>query len=348
MVLSPLDQMVRDIQAQGYSRQEAERIVQQFFAAQPALSPLDQMVREIQAQGYTRPQAEQITQQFFAAQPVVSPTQPAISPLDQMVREIQAQGYTRPEAERITQEYFARQSQTVDQTGMPIQYGLDAMMQELEWATRLRMAEIDDATRRWIAELEDKLQRDLQEGRITHEQFMQERDLAQREAEFARTIAQQQAQFESDLQLRQLIADRSFAMEVARLAAAPADWIAYQNLVSAAQIPNVGLNLPGPASPEQMQRVASGFLGQNLPYNPSLGGAGQFGIRVPSPAQIPRSVAKAWSPTQVAMLTGLLRGGINVGGRQVSINPDDWFQQLQQSWIPSIPEQALGPVQYRF
>ena len=307
MPVSPLEQMVRDVQAQGYSRQEAERIVQEYFA-------------RLNAEGA------------------------ATSPLDRMVREIQAQGYSRGDAERLVQEFFARL-----RGDLPVQPGLDALVAELEQATRLRIAEIDAAARMWLQEREAELQRELQQGRLSAERYRLEMELAQREAEFARDLAQRQAEFEKEYQLRSLGAERSFALEAARLAANPTDWLAYQHLLARVQIPDVGLPLPPAASPAALRQTAAALVGgQNPAYNPYLGGTGQFGIPVPAPNQIPRSVAASWTPVQTQMLAGLLRGGVRTPQGQVALSPEDWFGQLERSFVPEAPREAFAPMEYRF
>jgi len=98
---------------------------------------------------------------------------------------------------------------------------------------------------------------------------------------------------------------------------------------------------PPAYSDEALQELASSFYDNtpgNTPlYDPKLSGTGVFGAQIKSPGAISRSQGMRLSDSEMGVLSSFLRGGIDMGGgKRVSINPDEYFQQVEKSWIPTL------------
>lgn len=88
-----------------------------------------------------------------------------------------------------------------------------------------------------------------------------------------------------------------------------------------------------------IQTLATSLFDQNKPaYTPGLAGTGAFGTQINAPNTISREQMNNMSPTEQSMLAGLLKAGINIGGQQVSISPEDYMKEQQQSQVPSLDE----------
>lgn len=220
---------------------------------------------------------------------------------------------------------------------------------QLEAQTSQDIANIQASASRYVADLNASTQRALQSGDITAQEAMLAKQLAQQEAEFAR-----------DLALRQLISDRDYEISKAQLelqnlevrsqlAANPTDWLTYQAFTHGGQLPGVGASAPEglPAADETIRQTAEGLTQGGTLYNPQLSGEGVAGAHVPGPQEVGRYQLYNMNPTDLEMLTGFLRSGIDINGKRVAINPEDWFQQSERSWIPTLPESTFVP-QYSF
>lgn len=99
------------------------------------------------------------------------------------------------------------------------------------------------------------------------------------------------------------------------------------------------------------QNLVSGFYnaGAQTPYNPRLSGTGAFGVKIEGPQSISRREGMSMSKDQMGVLTSFLNAGVDVGGgKRVSIDPNEYFQQVQDSWIPTLAGgTAGGMTQYR-
>ena len=65
------------------------------------------------------------------------------------------------------------------------------------------------------------------------------------------------------------------------------------------------------------------------------GGTGAFGVTIPRTGEISRSNFSNYSQDELSTLGSFLKGGINVGGQQVGIDPNDYLKQVQQGFIPT-------------
>lgn len=96
---------------------------------------------------------------------------------------------------------------------------------------------------------------------------------------------------------------------------------------------------PGYSDSSIQTLVDSLFTDRPGQYNPALQGRGAFNTQIRRPNNVSRAQAASFNDTDIQMLTSLLRGGIDVGGgRRVGINPQDYFQQVQDSWVPTLGE----------
>ncbi len=75
-------------------------------------------------------------------------------------------------------------------------------------------------------------------------------------------------------------------------------------------------------------------------YDPGLSGQGVFGTAIKSPNSLSRSAFGSLSNSEMSMLAGLLKAGVNIGGKQVALDPNEYFQQVQNSWIPTFGSSA--------
>ncbi len=227
---------------------------------------------------------------------------------------------------------------------------------------------------RYSVDLNDKLSRDLQTGQITSNEFMQARELAQREIESSRafdlgkaaevrqerTLQAQLASNPADTVLYEFY-KRGLGQPTAQAAQptgaiTPAAATATQNFLGGKQagaeasaasagtsngmITDISgyASAPPAYSDQSLQDLArSIFEGQNRQYNPNLSGTGAFGANIAAPNEISHSQFAGLDPNQLAVLSSFLKAGIQVGpnGERVAINPEDYFQQMQRSWIPA-------------
>lgn len=217
---------------------------------------------------------------------------------------------------------------------------------ELQYQTQLDIANINAAADRYVAELNNRIAQEITDRKITAEEGIAARELAQREAEFARDIA-----------LRQLISDRTYEINQAQLAlqereikaglaANPADWLTYQAFLGGGELPGVGAagDVGETAAAESIRAVAEGLTTPSgALYNPRLAGVGVAGAEVPGPQEVSRYQMYSMSPSELDMFAGFLRGGIDIGGQRVAIDPRDWFQQAQRGFTPTVRESSFMP-----
>ncbi|HXH05375.1 MAG TPA: hypothetical protein VNI83_02175 [Vicinamibacterales bacterium] len=258
-------------------------------------------------------------------------------------------------------------------------------MQQVQQNFQAQQNELNRAFSRQMAETERRLQLELQRGNLDAQKYMQQRELAQREAEFARTLALQTLIAERDFQLRKVQEARQERLLQAQLAANPQDLVAYEfykrslgrpeawdlaqqfaaggdgdaqiAAAGGAGVPTETLSgEPYPEAPpaysdEALQQLAASFYA-NTPgaaplYNPNLAGEGVFGAQIQSPGAISRAQGVNLSDAEMGILASFLRAGVDMGGgKRVSINPDEYFQQVERSWIPTLSSVGTQ-TQYR-
>lgn len=97
---------------------------------------------------------------------------------------------------------------------------------------------------------------------------------------------------------------------------------------------------PPPAYNDQTyQGLISNIQGQGQPeWNPGLAGQGAFGAQIVSPNRISRGLFSRFSPTDIGILNSFLRGGVSTqpGGPRVALKPEDWWAQVQRSFVPTL------------
>lgn len=242
------------------------------------------------------------------------------------------------------------------QPGLPAQQWAEEQAQALEIArqqyqTSEDIANINAAADRYVADLSAATQQAINSGQISADQAIAAMQIASQEAMQAR-----------DLALRQLISDREYETSKAalalqerelkaNLAANPADWLTYQAFLSGGTLPS-GVSASGeataPVPGDVIAQIASSLTApDNTLYNPALAGVGVGGAHVPGPQEVSHQTASRMSPTELQMLTGFLKSGIEINGKRVAINPEDWFQMAAQGWVPTVQESAFTP-EYSF
>lgn len=253
---------------------------------------------------------------------------------------------------------------------MELEFQFTSALQQQQQNHQMRMQEIENAAAAELARMNANLQRELQAGSIASNERVARMQINSSNTQFAKSLALQREEFEHQKQVDLLREAREERLLQAQLAASPADWVAYQfyarqlgtpdSLATADQIDSLGLTAgaegldqgaPPAASDESLQTMVSSFFGDTqTAYNPRLSGEGVFGTEILSPNQISRKTFEGFSPTDLDMLSSLLRGGINIDGRRVSINPEDYLSQVQESFVPTLGEALEGqrPNQYIF
>ena len=114
-----------------------------------------------------------------------------------------------------------------------------------------------------------------------------------------------------------------------------------------------------------MQRLAASLFGSNNPmvagdaqpsgsnvqtlYNPNLKGTGVFDTQIQAPNSISRAQGMSLSDRELGVLSNFLKGGVDTGGgKRVALDPSEYFQQTEKSWIPTYQSMAgSGMTQYR-
>lgn len=82
-------------------------------------------------------------------------------------------------------------------------------------------------------------------------------------------------------------------------------------------------------------------------YNPNLTGTGVFGSTIEAPNSLSRAEFGSLSDAELGILNSFLRGGIEIDGRRVSVNPEDYFQQVEKSWIPTFKQGNVSLTSYK-
>jgi hypothetical protein len=99
-----------------------------------------------------------------------------------------------------------------------------------------------------------------------------------------------------------------------------------------------------------MAKVADSVFNQaGADWNPNLSGTGIFGSKISAPNQLSRAEANDMTEQEMGILSSFLKAGIEVpgaGGKRMSIDPQEWLQQAEASWIPTL-EGVGNPTEYR-
>lgn len=95
---------------------------------------------------------------------------------------------------------------------------------------------------------------------------------------------------------------------------------------------------PPAYSDQSLSGVANSLFNKTgAPWSPQLRGQGAFGATINAPNQIGRQQAGSLSDSEIGILSSFLKAGINMGnGQRTSIDPADYFKQMQNSWVPTL------------
>jgi hypothetical protein len=155
-----------------------------------------------------------------------------------------------------------------------------------------------------------------------------------------------------DIRLRGEAQADARRLQEAQLGANPADFVAYELYKRSLQ--EQGFTPQGTVRTDpEIQDLFSLALGLNAGES---AGVGQFGVDIPTTGSISRSELQAFSPTDIGLLQSFLRGGVKTGegfldklpwsdDRFQGINPEDFFTELEEGLIPTLPAQR---TQFRF
>lgn len=259
----------------------------------------------------------------------------------------------------------------------------DQYIQMLRGQQQMELQRLDMASKQQMAQQEYQLRLQLQAGEINQAKYELDRKIAQQESEFARSLAQKQLEFQHQQEMDRLSAEIAKGSEMrqerelqAKLAANPQDWVAYEfykRAISGDQTQGIdsggvtsaaataGQNLtdmngnPYEAAPpayndQTLQTVATNLFNPTVQqdgYNPNMKGTGAFGTTVEAPNTLTRGEAGNLSTSEIGMLSGLLKAGV-VGpdGKRVALDPEDYFKQASNSWVPTLAEGAGGKTAY--
>lgn len=111
-------------------------------------------------------------------------------------------------------------------------------------------------------------------------------------------------------------------------------------------IQNPGAQLHDAALAANQQMPGTGFYSGAPQWNPNLSGQGAFGSTINAPNQLGRADYGGLSDSEKGILTSFLNAGVNMNGHQVSIDPSDYFAQMQKSWVPTLNGGVGQQTQY--
>lgn len=136
-----------------------------------------------------------------------------------------------------------------------------------------------------------------------------------------------------------------FATET-QLSANPADYVAYElykrKLQGEGYTPQTG----AARSNADIRGMFESIVGPpTTPEAIRYADTGQFGVPIPKTQEISNKQFQTFDPTDLAILSSFLKGGVQTGGKQVSINPEDYFKRLQEGFVPSI---NTGATKYSY
>lgn len=164
-------------------------------------------------------------------------------------------------------------------------------------------------------------------------------------------IAEQKRAAEEQAQLLREAQADARRLQEAQLSANPGDFVAYElykrslqeqgytpqgAIRSDVEIQNLFDLALGLTTPRDQEVVAFG----NAPVaDPNVLGTGRFGVDIPTTQSISRSELGSLAPTDLDILSSFLRGGVEADGGFQGINPEDYFTELEEGLIPTLPEQ---------
>lgn len=267
----------------------------------------------------------------------------------------------REAADAIAREEIAARTQVAQ-----MQAAASTSAAKISAAASERVAQINATLQRQLQDKQITNDQYMQAKELAQQESQFARDLLLRQdaQEWQKKIG------DAELVLKQLAESRDERMAQAQLGANPVNTVAYElykrqlsqptafssDTLQTAQAMQQSGQQAGqsggyPAAPpaysdETLQTVASSAFGtgqQNVTagrvlYNPWMGGEGVFGVNIPSPNEISRLTYDQMDETTKGLVVSFLNAGIKMGpnGERVAINPNDYFQQMKQSFIPTI------------
>ena len=191
---------------------------------------------------------------------------------------------------------------------------------------------------------------------LRREQFeadfgLRERQFEAQQDQFAQQFGLSREQFEqakfefgSQFGLEQEKFGLERTLAEANLAANPSNFVALQ--LYKRSLEEQGITAPegqGALGDEDIQDLFSLVLGLE---EGSTQGTGQFGVGIPTPGAISRSQAGQFTESDIGLLESFLKGGVDVGqGEFAGINPADFFQEVEEGFIPTI-DPGLAEVRF--
>ncbi len=109
-----------------------------------------------------------------------------------------------------------------------------------------------------------------------------------------------------------------------------------QTMATALFAPPTGVAAPSPGA----GTGSVSFRAGNTGIGP--GGTGAFGTQIPNANQFSRGLNSNSSDTDLAMIAGLLRAGVDYtgSGQRTAIDPAEWMDTAKKWWIPTEQESA--------
>lgn len=219
--------------------------------------------------------------------------------------------------------------------------------QQTQFAQNLAQTQLAEQHQNELSKLTEQHQNELATAEFTHKKQLEDAGL----------VLNQEAEARQERALQ------------ASLGANPQDWVSYALYKRGLSAPSVNGSGPAPAdaaaptmmngSPysaapagatdQQAQALATSLFNPGTPpggYNPALAGTGAMGTTIQAPNTFTRAESGASSTSDLGMLSGLLKAGVNIGGQQTSIDPTDYFQQAQNSWVPTLADQGSAKTAY--
>lgn len=127
-----------------------------------------------------------------------------------------------------------------------------------------------------------------------------------------------------------------------RLATSPIDFVAYETYKRT-------LAEEGPIAPYAAPSSGADIRAMVQGITPATEGLlGKFGVTLPTTTGYTRAGFQDISPGEQQILSSFLRAGVSPqkGVTPVSVDPTEYFKEVQESFIPTLPK--AGPTRYQY
>jgi hypothetical protein len=99
---------------------------------------------------------------------------------------------------------------------------------------------------------------------------------------------------------------------------------------------------------DPLETGSAGGVGQGALYDPTLAGTGYAGVNIPGAGAYNRAGFRQLTPQQRAILASFLQAGVETeGGADISLDPDEYFADIERSFVPVLPGVETR-TQYKF